>query len=82
MKKVYIAYAVAAASAVLTLFYWTGLSTKLLMELVVLGALAINMAGKAEKLRETPRKAMAVNATHLAAMAVLWGCFLRKAGAL
>lgn len=82
MKKEYIAYAVAAASAVLTLFYWTGLSTKLLAELVVLGALAISMAGKTEKLSQTPHKAIAVKATHLAAMAVLWGCFLWEAGAL
>jgi hypothetical protein len=56
------------------------MGTKLLFELTALGAIAVSMVTKAEKLKDSQTKAKASKLVHIAAIVVMSGCFLWDAG--
>ncbi len=79
-KKEAVPVLVFVGSVAATLLYYTGMSSKLLFELVVLGTLVVSMMSKAEKLKEFKRQAKASMLVHIAAITLFSGCFLWEAG--
>lgn len=79
MKKELAIAVTTLASLALAAGLYAGLNTTLLAELAVLGAVTVSMLLKAERLKETPTKARLSRLVHLAALAVLSGCFLFQA---
>lgn len=79
-KEVFLILVLIGSMAV-SILCLAGFSAKILIELVVLGTLAVSMMTKWERLKDSDRKKAKASAlVHLAAILILFCCFLHEAG--